>query len=151
MTLSRADVEAILLGRAGAFMSEAGMDATTTTGDNESLNGPIAYSLAKMGATPSDVTFVTDSDMGGLSTEDFPAFIDIAYMQLLSDIHGNLPLVDIQVGPRKENLSQLVRQLERRMAALQDLIIQQYGIGVGSLEAGSIDMNFQTLGDDVVV
>jgi hypothetical protein len=150
MSFSRIQVETTLVQRCGGLMTEVSF-STSTDGTNTNLDNAISYALSRLGYSVADPTTVTDAEIALLDTTDWLAFIDIATLQLLADILGNLALVDITVGPRKEALSQLARQIQNRMKTLQAYIQDEYGIGVGALETGAVDLNFQSMGDDTIV
>jgi hypothetical protein len=142
-------VETLLLKRAAGRMQEAGMDYSTIP-NNTDLVDPIVFALLCMDITPADPTSLSDSDLSGVANTDLSKLLDLAEMRLLENIVGNLALVDITVGPRKEALNQLVDQAEKAIARLSSRIEKMYGFGIGSLEAGTISLDFAAKGDDVL-
>jgi hypothetical protein len=140
MTITRADVEAILIQRCGAYLTAASMDGTSHAGTNESLNDPIGYALRKIGYSVANVSLIDDDDLSGVSEID--QLFDLAELRTLDNILGNLALVDITLGPRKESLSQLASALEKRIARLHSYIELEYGIGMAELTGGVIELDF---------
>lgn len=144
MTLTRANLETILVKRASAYMSAAGM-AITYVGTNADLNDPIGYALRYAGYTVADPAGVADADIAAIGDEDLDAVLDIAEFRLLKNISGNLALVDITTGPISEKLSQLSAALEKRIDKLSAEIALSYG---AEIEVGAIHFDFATHGDD---
>lgn len=140
MAITRANAEAILIGRLGTLMTEAGLDGTTVDGTNADLNDPFASALRSMGYTVADITNVSDVDLSALAEEDYNEFLDRAELRVLESIEGNYVLVDITAGPRSEKLSQLLDHVRARKDQLWEKIKEEHGTVV--LEAGYIEMVF---------
>jgi hypothetical protein len=119
----------------------------TITGNNDNLNDPIATALQQMGIEPSDITNIQDSDLEGVG--NVLQLIDLAELRLLENIHGNLDAVDITIGEQSERFSQFATSLEKSIEAKNQKIKEEYEIGLGTLTAGVIDLDFQAKGDDV--
>lgn len=142
MSITRANIEAILIRRAGKKMTAAGLDGTTITGSNPDLNDPIGSAILDMGYVPSSIATITDTDVS-LIGSSISELLDRAELRLLKNIAGNLDLVDITVGPRKESLSQLHDQIIKQIEKLADEINSKYGSGISALDAGAISLDFQ--------
>lgn len=136
MSLTRAQAETELVSRQKARMQIVEM-AVTVVGTNTDLQSPMAFALRKMGYTASIP--VSDSDLAGLSSEELDKFYDLAELRLMNNIKGSLVLVDIKVGPRSKNLSQISDALQKDIEALQSKIDKEYG----SLDVGVVDFDFQ--------
>lgn len=143
MSFTRANIESILVQRAGPLMTKAGM-ATTTAGSNANLNDPIGFGLRQVGYTVADVTLVTDADLTSLAASGLDTFLDYAEYRLLLNISTNLTLVDTKVGQRSESLSQLAAQIERRLTWLSGVL----GVGVGTLTEGVLTYDFAQHGGE---
>ena len=115
--------------------------ATTTAGSNADLDDPLAVSLRKLGRTAS--TPVTDGDLSDLPDAQIDEFIDRAELRTLENIAGNIDLVDITVGPRRESLGQLADQCEKAIARLAANIANEFGAGLSELTTGSLTLDFQ--------
>ena len=142
MALTRANAEVILIRRVGALLTAADLDGTTVDGTNVDLNDPFASALRQLGHTVSSAVLVADADLASLAAADYNAFFDLAELRTKKNVLGNLTLVDITAGPRSERLGQLAEQLRKDIDALQDAIKADYNIGVGTLEAGIITLDF---------
>lgn len=149
MTITLTQVETLLLKRAHGRMTDAGMNGTLVP-NNPDLVDPIVFALLCIDIVPANPTALTDTDVSGVADTDLSKLLDLAEMRLLENIVGNLALVDITVGPRKEALNQLVDQAEKAIARLSSRIASMYGFGVGSLDSGVISLDFMTKGDDVL-
>lgn len=143
MTLTRANAESILIKRSGKKMTFAGLDGTTVGGTNADLNDPIGNALLGMGITPASIVAITDADLSGVASDNYEEFLDRAQYRLLKNIAGNLDLVDIQVGPRRESLSQIHEQVQKEIETLELSLAKQYGVGLGTLSTGTIELDFQ--------
>ncbi len=143
MTLTRANVESIIVQRVGPLMSKAGM-AITFAGANSSLNDPIGWAIRKAGYTVVDPALVTSADVAGVATTNIDTFLDYVEYRTLSSILTNITLVDVKVGSRQENLSQMAEQIQKRLAWLGGLL----GIGVGELTTGVLTFDFAEHGGD---
>jgi hypothetical protein len=141
MSLTRVQVETILVKRCGPLLTAAGM-ATTFAGANTDLNDPIGYAIRKSGGTVTAITAVVDADIATIDSSDHDQLLDLAELRTLETILGNLDDVDIRVGPRDEKLSQLRTDLEKRLARLQKRIQDEYGVTAVSMETGTIALDF---------
>ena len=145
MSITRTQVETLLIRRAGKRMTFVGM-AVSTEGVNDDLIDPISTALQRMGYSPADITDIQDSDLTGV--ENVLELIDLAELRLLENILGNMDMVDISIGDRSERLSQFTADLAKAIERKQATIEKQYGIGLGSLSAGVISLDFQQKRDD---
>lgn len=143
MSLTRANVEAILVQRTGPLLTAGGMDGSTITGANASLNDPIGYAVRRLGLTVANLASVADADLSGVSSDDYDQLLDVAEYRTLENILGNLDDVNITVGSRTEALGQLSDQVEKKMDRLAGRIEREYGLGLGTLQAGLISLGFQ--------
>ncbi len=147
MTVTRSQIESILVSRRSPLMQMASM-AVTTQGANADLNDPIGYAVRKVGGTVASLASVTDADIATVDTDDLDEMLDHAELRLLRSIRGNLALVDITSGPMSEKLSQLAASVREDIEALENAIGENYGGGASPLETGAIVLDFQTLEDD---
>lgn len=138
MSITRANAETLLVRRIGPLLVAAGMDGATVDGTNNDLNGPIGWAVRYLGHTTADITSITDTDMAKVAAADYDEFLDIATLQALESIIGNLDDVDIAVGPRSEKLSQLAKQAEGLM---DRLLKRRPGYGMTTPEIGYITHN----------
>ena len=151
MPITRAQCEYILINRLGPILTTAGMDGTTDTGDNASLNDPIGYAIRKLGYTVAEVTSVADTDLVAIPEADIDALLDIAELRCLENCMGSLTLVDITVGERTERFSQLHTYVTARFAALKSKVNSQYGQYTDvSVDTGSIALDFADHNEDVI-
>lgn len=132
MTVTRANLEAILVQRCGALMSFAGM-AVTVAGSNASLNDPIGYALRQVGYTVASHSSVSDADCASITDDYLDQVLDLAELRTLESVLGNLDDVDITNGPESERFSQLAVSLEKRITRLQDKINYTYGSVVAEM------------------
>lgn len=149
MSLTRAQVEKVLLRRCSTALEKAGLDYLTDNGLNPDLNDPIGYGVRMLGGTVADVTAVVDSDVSGVATDDYDALFDLAEYRLTETLYNTvLDLVDTQVGPQRQSLSQWAEALAAKTERLQMRIQQTHGIGGGTLSAGVLDLDFMEKSGD---
>lgn len=142
MTITRTQVERILIKRCGLLMTAAGLDGVTINGTNADLDDPIGVALRASGLSVADISAVSDSDLASVSSDLIDQVLDIAEYRALQNIEGNLDQVDITIGPRSESLNQLATQIKPKIERLQMRISRLYGLGLGALNAGVIALDF---------
>lgn len=143
MALSRAQAESILIRRGGTLLTAASLDGTTVSGSNADLNDPLASALRQCGLTVANIASVADSDISALADTDIDKLLDLAELRVLESCLGNLDLVDVTAGPIKESLGQLGSRLEAAITRKGRAVEKKYGIGLGTLSSGLIDLGFQ--------
>ena len=148
MAITRAQIETILISRCGALLTKAGLDGETHHGVNASLNDPIGRALRGAGYSVTTLTNVTDADVASVSDDDIDLVLDLAELRTLESVSGNLDDVAITVGPRSEQKQQLADQVLRKIERLQQKIERQYGVGMGTLTAGVIGLDFMETSED---
>lgn len=148
MTITRADLENVLISRAGKLMTAADLDGTTLNGTNADLNDPIATGLRRAGYSVASLAKVVDGDVASVLDEDVDKVLDLAELRLCENIEGNYDDVDISVTDRSESLNQLARQVQTKIDRLQKKIERAYGIGQGTLDAGVIGLDFMQKSED---
>jgi hypothetical protein len=146
MALTRTQVEKVMIRRAGKSLAFVSLDGTTNDGTNEDLADPIASTLQAMGYTVADITNPTDAELAGVTAVN--QFLDRCELRVLETVLGNMDMVSFSTGPRSENLSDFTGKLEKTIAEKRDFIQREYGVSLGSLSTGKINLNFQTKGDD---
>ena len=149
MSLTRANIEAVLIKRAGHLMTVAGMDGTTVAGTNADLGDPIAFALRQIGCSVATPASPTDAEVAALSTDDTDQLLDLAEIRTLDTILQHLlDLVDTQAGARADRYSQLAAGIQARLDRAIDNARRLYGFTAGTLEAGYACLDFAAHGDD---
>lgn len=148
MTLTRAAAETILIRRLGGLLTGAELDGTTASGSNTDLNDPIGWAVRRCGGSVVNFASVADADVATVASADYDQLLDLAEFRTLVSISGNLAVVSITVGPRREELSDLVDLVEKRLARKRKQIESDYAFGLGTLEAGVISLDFASKGTD---
>jgi hypothetical protein len=142
MTITRANVEAILVARCGKLLAAADLDGTTIAGTNASLNDPIGWAARQLGYPVANLTAVSDSDLANVTDDEVDQLLDLAELRTLQNIEGNLDDVDISANGRDESLGQLVKQVQTRLDRVKAAIEKTYGTGLGTLSAGVVTLDF---------
>ncbi|HQP27413.1 MAG TPA: hypothetical protein PLL58_06245 [Candidatus Syntrophosphaera sp.] len=143
MTITRTQVEKILLKRAARRMAFVEMDIAKSDGTNADLNDPIAYAVRLCGLSVADISDVKDSDLAPLPDSDIDKLLDLAELRLLQNIFGNLDSVDERTGPVQNAYSQFGTQLETALKRLEEKCQRNYGVGQGTISVGYITLDFQ--------
>lgn len=136
MTITRADVEKVLVARAKKRMDYVGMDVTSE-GANVDLAEPISNALMLMGIAPANIASPADADFSTVSAENLPKLFDLAEVRLLENILGNNDKVTLSAASGTEHFGQFTSDLEKIIARKQAAIQKQYGIGLGETVSGA--------------
>lgn len=124
-------------------MTACSLDGTTVSGSNADLNDPVGWAIRQLSGTVTTVTSVADADVATVASADTDALFDLTELRALESALENLDVVDIQLGPEKESLDQLGKRLETIITRKRKLIERNYGIGLSSIETGTILLGFQ--------
>lgn len=142
-------IETLLLRRAKSIMNEVGMDVIPS-GVNTDLADPINEALTMMGMYADDPTTPTDADLSSVTNADLLKMLDLSEYRLLLNVFQNFDDVDVRIGHRQEEFSQLANRILQRVDRLRTHIREEYGIGLQDLQAGVIDLDLDTSGDDTI-
>ena len=132
MTTTRANLELILISRAGAWMTNAGLDGTTVNGTNAALNDALGYAIRAAGGTVAAPAIVTSTDVLTVADSDLDKLLDLAELRALENTLSNFALVDAKAGPVEAKSSQFADRLERRIDQIRARLAVLYGIGAAS-------------------
>jgi hypothetical protein len=146
MSLTRANIESVLIRRVGKLLAAADLDGTTVSGSNGDLNDPIGWAIRQCGGTVASVVSVADGDCASVDDTDVDKLLDLAELRTLETIEGNLDGVDITVGPRSESLNQLSVRVRMKLDAKRDQVRRDYGFNVATLSAGVVTLDFAQTG-----
>jgi hypothetical protein len=141
-TLTRANMEAVLIRRCGKLLTAAGLDGVTSFGANHDLTDPLATALRAVGVVLAVPTEVADDDVALLDLERLDEAQDRAELRALESALGNLDLVDVSYVGHKESLDQLGKRLEGLITKKRAALSTAYGSAGGSLSAGAIGLGF---------
>jgi len=132
MTLTISNVETIIESRLGGLLDAAGITDCTPA---------ISWAVREAGGSTASYLTATDAEVNGISNKDM--LLDLAEYRCVLDIIGNLAVVDITTGPRKEALGQLNDVALKFKENLEAKLKSLYGYGAATLEAAMItDLSF---------
>lgn len=137
MSLTRANAEFLLESRTGPLLTTAGM-STDVDGTNVDLNDPIGHAVRDLGHAVASAVLVADADVANVTDAQTDQFLDLATLHTLEAILGNLDDVDIRVGPLSEKLSDLAKQVERKIARMRKQLDMLYGYGLSTIGTGYV-------------
>lgn len=111
-------------------MTAAGM-STKTEGDNPDMADPVLWALRMLGYSPASVIVVSDAELASVPSEHTSALLDLAELQLLSNIQGNYAKVSSStgssVGPTvSESWGQLLSQIADMVKAKRAQVDAMY-------------------------
>lgn len=149
MTYTVRQIEVLMLRRTKSIMNEVGMDVEPS-GVNTDLADPINEALTMMGLYADDPTQPDDADMAAVSQSQLLKLLDLAEYRLLINVYQNFDDVDVRIGHRQEEFSQLANRILMRVDRLRTHIREEYGIGLQALQAGVIDLDLDSSGDDTI-
>ncbi len=141
MALTRANVEALVIRRVGKLLAAAGLDGATVSGANADLNDPLGYAIRKLGYTVTTVNAVADADVALVTTADYDRLFDLTELRALENALGNYDAVNLRVGPRSEDLSQLGAQLQKMIDSKRTYIQNEYGVLLNKGQLKSIQVD----------
>lgn len=141
MTVTRANVESILVRRVGTWLTAAGLDGTTVNGTNADLNDPIAQALLQAGYTVATITSVADADLASVPNADIPMICDLAELRALETAAQAFSTQEVSgYGYSVKTGSSIDAAIARANAR----IAQQYGLGAGGMiSGGTLTLDFQ--------
>jgi hypothetical protein len=151
LSLTRAQVETILVRRIGGWLSNANL-AITVAGSNADLSDPIAYGVRIADGTVADYSAVTTADIATVADADLDKMLDVAELRALENVLSNFALVDAKAGPVEAKSSQFADRLMKVIDRLRAQLAQRYGIeGSPTITTGVISLNFTELDDGVYI
>ena len=114
MALTQSRIEQVIESRLGGFVAQV----REITGDpsRPSILESASWAMRKLGYTVASVTDVTDAEAGEVRDADIDVFLDLTELKTLKSLPGNLPAVDVTVGPQAIKMSGLLKALEDMIA-----------------------------------
>lgn len=147
MSLTRAQVETIIVRRRGKMLARVGLDGATMNGTNADLADPIAASIRLLGLSVVDPTSPADADLAPVMPGDYDQLFDVAEYFALGNCLGNWAKVTQQAGTDRQDLSDLLTELRAQLKDLRQDLKEQYGFGTLGVSAGLIDLGFASQDD----
>ena len=150
MTFTLAQIQTSLLSRGlEELHTELGW-SVVTTGLNAKLNDAMAWGLNHLGIEPTDFTVLVDDDFSAVTHDTLNELLDSAEYRQLQNIFRALTSVDVKIGHRTEEFSQLANRVGQAIDKMRTYIRKEYGIGRGTLDTGTIDLDITTDADDTI-
>lgn len=124
MTITRSQLEKMLVARRGQWMKNVGFDYRTSNGKNADLNDPIGYAARAAGGSVTDPASVVDVDLSGFS--DIDELLAHAELRLCENILGNYIPVDVSGLPMSQSADQFGKRVQAHIEWLRTVIKEQY-------------------------
>ena len=147
MAVTKQMVQQVLITRLGRVLTDLSFEIVLS-GDLEYLEDPIGWGLRMIEISTADLSLVTNEEVASMSDDDVDEFLDYAEYRLIGNLVKNAPEVDVKIGHRSEEFSQLANRLIQMFDRKRTEIRQIYGFGLGGLTAGRIDLDSLTTSDD---
>ena len=138
MPLTLAQLETMLVARAGPLMARATMDVTTA-GANPSLVDPLRSALGQMGVTVADPAAITDADLVTIGQDRLDELLDRAELRVLKTILRRLNQPDFTI-PGPISIRSLWRQVESAINQMEREIRDSWGIAGGGVAVVGLDL-----------
>lgn len=138
-------VQRKLIARCNKKMALVGF-STETTEPNPDLVDPITSAMADLGIEPGNIAAVNNLDVARVQVSQVQEFFDRAELRLLENIANNIDMVNITLGPRREELSDLSTQVEKAISRMIDKVSRLYGDSASAApksSTGVLDYGFQ--------
>jgi hypothetical protein len=146
MTITRNDVEGVMLDRLGLLMTELGLDGVNT--DNPDLNDPIGYAIRQCGGTVTSISLVSDADLANIPDVPADKLFDFAELRLMETLLAAARrLVSISVGPRSEQLGEIAGGLVADIQQKRSNLEKEHGLGISTLQGDVISLRFAETND----
>lgn len=126
--ITRANLEAEIVSRIGAWMTNAGL-AVTIAGSNADLNGPIGWAIRVSGGATASPALVTDADVATLGDAYYDQLVDLAQLRTLESIAQSWTAGGKVSGLGFSVEDTFSADVGTAMAALRASILTRYGIG----------------------
>lgn len=128
MTITRVQLDTIIIRRIGSLLTECNMDGETSDGTNVDLVEPLRWSLKQSGYDVANILDVADSDLEEISDSLLDQILDLFELRCLESASTKFTSVDEVAGPRERKYSQLGRRLKDLIDDKTKLIESEYGI-----------------------
>lgn len=97
-----------------------------TYGADVDLEDAVSYALQELGHSVADVTAPTDSELTAVTNNNH--FLDLVELRSVQTAHNRLLLkVDLSLGPRSQQYSDIATALEKAIDRKQKMIDSRYG------------------------
>jgi hypothetical protein len=128
MSLTRAQLEVVLLRRVGKLYAAVRLDGTTQDGSNVDLTDPLAATLRQLGIALASPLAVVDADLVDFPVAKLDALLDLAELRALESAHAAAAaLVDASLGDLRKSFGQTARALEARITTTRSRIAERHG------------------------
>jgi hypothetical protein len=114
------------------------------------LPDALAFGLRELAVTPAGATAVADADLLAVGPDRYTHLDDLVLYRATETILANLVDDLLREAGVKEKASDLRPFYERRLARLEQLVRDRYGVGLPIPTAGAVTMDFQSKGDDTL-
>lgn len=147
MAVTKQMVQQVLITRLGRVLTDLNFEVILS-GDLDYLEDPIGWGLRMIEISTADLTEITNAEVASMSDDDVDEFLDYAEYRLIGNLIKNAPDVDVKIGHRTEEFSQLANRLIQMFDRKRTEIRLLYGFGLGDLTSGMIDLDSLTTSDD---
>lgn len=151
MSFTLTQIQETLVSRLTNLLSEADKSVLDAAVINPDLNDGMSWALRNLDQEPTDFTSVVTADFSNITFDTLDQLLDYAEYRTLQTLFNSLTAVDVKIGHRTEEFSQLANRVGQAVDKMRTFLRKEYGLGRGSLEAGTIDLDITTDADDVIL
>lgn len=138
MTVTVNDTVIVLGNRINRLLAAVGLNA-----DAVDLNDAIAYAVRELGYTVTSAAAISDSDLSTIGGDEENQFFDMAEYRALETLQNEYAVkVDMSVGPRRQNYSDIAKMLDSILSRKAAMLASKYGVGLSTISAGVVDLAF---------
>jgi hypothetical protein len=148
MSSTLANLEAALMPMVHAKLARVSLDATTITGTNGDLAGPLRRATIISGLSLVSPYVLTNTDLIGLLDALVPQVLDVAKLYVYELCLGELIDVDLKEDDYSEMRDQLAKRWQAGIDAQRAWVATLYGIGLPSISPSVLRLGFVATSDD---
>ncbi len=147
MPLNRTYIIATLIARLGGWWALVGFPIAPADTTNTSFDDCLAVSGRLLPLQLLDFTTLTDADLTAVTAGQLDQLVDVAEWRAVRTIRANWSQVSQSVNNEKQDLNDIAARVEKADLRLTDFVKDVYGIGLGTIVPGTVDLDFQSEDD----
>jgi hypothetical protein len=148
MAFTRAEFVAVLVSRLGPTLAAVGIDtaiddpAAVPPVVNADLADAMAAAARSLPLTLASPVDVSDVDLANATQDQVAQLADVGTLRALESALGAWDQVDESVGLGSRKEDQLGQRIEKAIARWAEKCRRLYGVDLGTLSGGAIDLDF---------
>jgi hypothetical protein len=111
------------------------------------LDDALGYSLGHLGVLTADALAPADADLVAVAQADHAQLLDVARLRALETVLLNLTSDLLREAGVSEKVEDVRPTIERAIAVARRDVLDRYGVGLSTLTAGVISLDFAATDD----